>query len=45
MFVQYALSEIRPGLPDYGEFGRFEWLLYAAYVWLIVAACGERVSL
>lgn len=28
----------REGLPDYGEFGRFEQLLYAAYVWLFVAA-------
>jgi hypothetical protein len=34
----------RPGLPDYGEFGRFEWLIYAAYVWLVVAACGELTS-
>jgi uncharacterized protein involved in response to NO len=31
----------RPGLPDYGEFGRFEWLVYAAYVWLVLAAVGE----
>jgi hypothetical protein len=34
----------RPGLPVYGEFGRFEWLIYAAYVWLMVAACGELTS-
>jgi uncharacterized protein involved in response to NO len=34
----------RPGLPDYGEFGRFEWLIYAAYAWLIAAACGELTS-
>ena len=34
----------RPGLPDYGEFGRFEWLLYAAYAWLVVASCGELTS-
>lgn len=34
----------RPGLPDYGEFGRFEWLIYAAYVWLVVAACSELTS-
>jgi uncharacterized protein involved in response to NO len=25
----------RAGLPDYGEFGRFERLLYAAYLWLL----------
>jgi hypothetical protein len=31
----------RPGLPDYGEFGRFEWLVYAAYVWLVLAAVSE----
>jgi uncharacterized protein involved in response to NO len=29
----------RPGLPDYGEFGRFERLVYAAYVWLVLGAC------
>lgn len=34
----------RPGLPDYGEFGRFERLVYAAYVWLVMAAGGEVVS-
>ena len=31
----------RPGLPDYGEFGRFERLVYAAYVWLVLAATFE----
>jgi hypothetical protein len=31
----------RPGLPDYGEFGRFEQLVYAAYTWLVLAACFE----
>lgn len=31
----------REGLPDYGEFGRFELLVYAAYFWLIVAAAIE----
>jgi uncharacterized protein involved in response to NO len=34
----------RPGLPDYGEFGRFERLVYAAYVWLSLAAFGEAVA-
>jgi uncharacterized protein involved in response to NO len=34
----------RPGLPDYGEFGRFERLVYAAYIWLILAACTEAAS-
>ena len=28
----------RDNLPDYGEFGRFERLLYAAYVWLFAGA-------
>ncbi len=32
----------RDGLPDYGEFGRFERLLYAAYLWLL---CGAGLEL
>ena len=28
----------RDGLPEYGEFGRFERLLYSAYVWLLIGA-------
>ncbi len=31
----------RPGLPDYGEFGRFELLVYSAYIWLVLAAGSE----
>ncbi len=34
----------RPGLPDYGEFGRFELLLYAAYVFLALAALVELLD-
>lgn len=34
----------RPGLPDYGEFGRFDRLVYAAYVWLVLAAFGEVIA-
>ena len=34
----------RPGLPDYGAFGRFERLVYAAYIWLVLAACTEAAS-
>lgn len=34
----------REGLPDYGEFGRFELLVYAAYFWLVVAAVIEVLS-
>lgn len=31
-------------LPDYGEFGRFEWLLYGAFVWLAIAAFMDLYS-
>ena len=31
----------RPGLPDYGEFGPFELLVYSAYIWLVLAASSE----
>jgi len=31
----------RPGLPDFGEFGRFELLVYSAYIWLVLAAGSE----
>ncbi|HSB78750.1 MAG TPA: hypothetical protein VLM91_08185 [Candidatus Methylomirabilis sp.] len=34
----------RPGLPDYGEFGRFERLLYSAYSWLALAAVCDIVD-
>jgi uncharacterized protein involved in response to NO len=34
----------RPGLPDYGEFGRFERLVYSAYVWLVLGAVVEILS-
>lgn len=34
----------RPGLPDYGEFGRFEWLVYAAYSWLVLGAVLDLLS-
>jgi uncharacterized protein involved in response to NO len=34
----------RNGLPDYGEFGRFERLLYAAYIWLLASAGLESVT-
>jgi len=30
-----------PGLPDYGEYGRFEWLIYSALCWLVVGAILE----
>jgi len=34
----------RDGLPDYGEFGRFERLLYAAYFWLLCGAVLELLT-
>ena len=34
----------RAHLPDYGEFGHFEWLIYAAYAWLVVAGGLEVFS-
>ncbi len=34
----------RPGLPDYGEFGAFEKLLYFAYGWLAFGALMEAAS-
>ena len=34
----------RPGLPDFGEFGRFELLVYSAYLWLVGAALCEVVN-
>jgi hypothetical protein len=34
----------RPGLPDFGEFGRFELLVYSAYAWLVGATLCEVVN-
>jgi uncharacterized protein involved in response to NO len=34
----------RAGLPDYGEFGRFERLLYSAYLWLLFGALLEFLA-
>lgn len=34
----------RPGLPDYGEFGRFELLIYSAFAWLVLAAGCEIIQ-
>ncbi len=34
----------RRGYSDYGEFGRFEWLLYSAYAWLVAAVVLEAVG-
>jgi hypothetical protein len=31
-------------LPDYGEFGGFERLVYAAYIWLVLAVGTEAAS-
>ncbi|GBC85627.1 hypothetical protein HRbin11_02077 [bacterium HR11] len=34
----------RRGYSDYGEFGRFEWLLYSAYAWLTAAVGLDAVG-
>lgn len=34
----------RPGMPDYGEFGNFEWLVYSAYIWLVLGAIFEMLA-
>lgn len=34
----------RPGIPDYGEFGRFELLIYSAFLWLVLAAGFEMMN-
>ncbi len=34
----------REGLPDYGELGRFERLLYTAYLWLLFGALLELLT-
>jgi uncharacterized protein involved in response to NO len=39
-----ARPPTRPGLPDFGEFGRFELLVYSAYVWLVLAALFEMLN-
>ena len=33
----------REGIPDYGEFGRFERLVYSSYTWLVLGALVEIV--
>ncbi len=35
----------RRGYSDYGEFGRFEWLLYSAYAWLTAAVVLDAVGI
>lgn len=44
LFTGPDRAPTRPGLPDYGEFGRFELLVYSAYLWLVVAAGSEIVN-
>jgi len=34
----------RSGMPDYGEFGKFEWLVYGSYAWFLMA-CGLEVTI
>ncbi len=44
LFTGPDRAATRPGLPDVGEFGRFERLVYSAYVWLVLAAGCEVVN-
>jgi uncharacterized protein involved in response to NO len=44
LFTGPDRAPTRPGLPDCGEFGRFERLVYSAYVWLVCAAGCEVVN-
>ncbi|KAA3616646.1 MAG: hypothetical protein DWQ05_13020 [Calditrichaeota bacterium] len=34
----------RPGMPDYGEYGRFELLIYAAFIWLVLGVICQIVN-
>lgn len=36
-----AFTKARPGYYDYGQYGRFELLIYSAYIWLILYAVLE----
>lgn len=45
--LPYVLGErtpMRPGMPDRGEFGRFEWLVRGAYAWLLAGAVLELLA-
>ncbi|MBI4674048.1 MAG: NnrS family protein [Chloroflexi bacterium] len=35
--LEYLRKPTRAHFPDYGEYGRFEWLIYSAFAWLVVA--------
>ncbi len=37
-------KEPRESLPDYGEFGRFEWLIRSAFVWLFIGLIFDIIS-
>lgn len=39
-----ARRPTRPGLPDYGDFGCFERLIYTAYLWLVLGALCEGLG-
>lgn len=42
--ARHVRKQPRPHLPDYGEFGRFERLLYSACVWLAVGGGMDVVN-
>ena len=37
------LQPTRPEVTGREAFGRFDWLIYSAYIWLVLAACSEIV--
>jgi hypothetical protein len=37
-------KELRKGFPDYGEFGRFEWLIRPAFFWLLIGLILDILS-
>ncbi len=37
-------KEPREYLPDYGEFGRFEWLIRSAFIWLFIGLVFDIIS-
>lgn len=42
-YVLGARVPMRPGMPDRGEYGRFEWLVRGAYAWLIAGSLIEML--
>lgn len=43
-YVLGGRAPMRPGMPDRGEYGRFEWLVRGAYGWLLLGSLLELTS-